>query len=207
MTPVNLLLIAITAVLSWMAFNNRKLADRLILWPPAVDRHRQYDRLITYGFIHADWSHLIFNMITLFFFGGQIEKVMLALTGSWLTYPAFYLGALLVSILPSYLKNQKNPNYLSLGASGAVSAVLFAFILLSPWTIILVFFIPAPAIIYAVFYVGYSIWMDKRGGDRINHSAHLAGAAFGVIFMLAMQPAIFSHFLAQLSNPTFGFGR
>ncbi|KAG0755420.1 hypothetical protein G6F22_020617 [Rhizopus arrhizus] len=77
MTPVNLLLIAITAILSWMAFNNRKLADRLILWPPAVDRHRQYDRLVTYGFIHADWSHLIFNMITLFFFGGFIESVML----------------------------------------------------------------------------------------------------------------------------------
>ena len=98
MTPVNLLLIAITAILSWMAFNNRKLADRLILWPPAIDRHRQYDRLVTYGFIHADWSHLIFNMITLFFFGGFIESVMVQLTGSYLTYPAFYIGALLVSL-------------------------------------------------------------------------------------------------------------
>lgn len=203
MTPVNLLLIAITVLVSWMAFKNRALADRLILWPPAVDRNRQYDRLITYGFIHADLAHLAFNMITLFFFGGQIERVMLGLTGSYLTYPAFYLGALLVSILPSYLKNQKNPNYLSLGASGAVSAVLFAFILLSPWSIIFVFFIPAPAIIYAAFYVGYSIWMDRRGGDRINHSAHLAGAAFGVLFMLAMRPEIFQHFLVELSNPRF----
>jgi len=187
MTPVNLLLIAITVIVSWMAFKNRALADRLILWPPAVDRNRQYDRLITYGFIHADLSHLAFNMITLFFFGGFIEQVMLQLSGS-------------------YLKNQKNPNYLSLGASGAVSAVLFAFILIKPWSIILVLFIPAPAIIYAVFYVGYSIWMDRRGGDRINHSAHLAGAAFGVLFMLAMQPSIFSHFLRELSNPTFRLG-
>lgn len=203
MTPVNLLLIAITVLVSWMAFKNRALADRLILWPPAVDRKRQYDRLITYGFIHADLAHLAFNMITLFFFGGQIERVMLGLTGSYLTYPAFYLGALLVSILPSYLKNQKNPNYMSLGASGAVSAVLFAFILLSPWSIIFVFFIPAPAIIYAAFYVGYSIWMDRRGGDRINHSAHLAGAAFGVLFLLAMRPEIFQHFLVELSNPRF----
>ena len=206
MTPVNLLLIAITVIVSWMAFKNRALADRLILWPPAVDRNRQYDRLITYGFIHADLSHLAFNMITLFFFGGFIEQVMLQLSGSYLTYPAFYLGALLVSILPSYLKNQKNSNYLSLGASGAVSAVLFAFILIKPWSIILVLFIPAPAIIYAVFYVGYSLWMDRRGGDRINHSAHLAGAAFGVLFMLAMQPSIFSHFLRELSNPTFRLG-
>ena len=204
MTPVNLLLIAITVIVSWMAFNNRKLADRLILWPPAVDRHRQYDRLITYGFLHADWPHLIFNMITLFFFGGQIEGLMVRLSGSYLTYPVFYLGALVISILPSYIKNQKNPNYLSLGASGAVTAVLFAFILLSPWTLIFVFFIPAPAILYAVFYVGYSIWMDKRGGDQVNHSAHLAGAAFGVLFMLAMQPSIFNHFLTELANPRFG---
>ncbi|HBS62286.1 MAG TPA: rhomboid family intramembrane serine protease [Stenotrophomonas sp.] len=203
MTPVNLLLIAITVIVSWMAFKNRALADRLILWPPAVDRRRQYDRLVTYGFIHADLGHLAFNMITLFFFGGQIEGVMVQLTGSYLTYPAFYIGALLVSILPSYLKNQKNPNYLSLGASGAVSAVLFAFILLSPWSVIFVLFIPAPAIIYAVFYVGYSIWMDRRGGDRINHSAHLAGAAFGVLFMLMMQPSIFNHFLRELGNPSF----
>lgn len=204
MTPVNLLLIAITALVSWMAFNNRVLHDRLILWPPAVDRNRQYDRLATYGFIHADWMHLIFNMFTLFFFGGQIETVMVALTGSYLTYPAFYLAALVVSILPSYLKNQKNPNYRSLGASGAVSAVLFAFILLSPWTKIFVLFIPAPAILYAVFYVGYSIWMERRGGDNINHNAHLAGAAFGVIFMLAMRPEIFGHFLTELGNPRFG---
>ncbi|MGV8960339.1 MAG: rhomboid family intramembrane serine protease [Stenotrophomonas sp.] len=202
--PITLILIAITGLVSWLAFSNRKLADRLILWPPAVDRHRQYDRLVTYGFIHADFSHLLFNMITLFFFGRAIEQVMTQFTGSVLTYPLFYLAALVVSILPSYLKNQKNPNYLSLGASGAVSAVLFAFILLSPWTIILVLFIPAPAILYAVFYVGYSIWMDKRGGDRINHSAHLAGAAFGVVFMLIMEPRVLQVFLQQLMNPSFG---
>ncbi|HEY0332289.1 MAG TPA: rhomboid family intramembrane serine protease [Stenotrophomonas sp.] len=198
---ITLLLIAITAIVSWMAFKNRKLADRLVLWPPAIDRHRQYDRLVTYGFIHADFSHLLFNMVTLFFFGRAIEGVMLQLTGSMLTYPLFYLGALVVSILPSYLKNQKNPNYLSLGASGAVSAVLFAYILLSPWTWIFVFFIPVPAIIYAVFYVGYSIWMDRRGGDRINHSAHLAGAAFGVLFMVAMEPGVIGVFLQQLASP------
>ncbi|NJB77441.1 rhomboid family intramembrane serine protease [Xanthomonas arboricola] len=201
---ITLILIAITGIVSWMAFNNRKLADRLILWPPALDKHKQYDRLVTYGFIHADLGHLVFNMITLFFFGRVIEKVMTQLTGSVLTYPLFYLAALVVSILPSYLKNQKNPNYLSLGASGAVSAVLFAFILLQPWTIILVLFIPAPAIIYAVFYVGYSLWMDRRGGDRINHSAHLAGAAFGVMFMLIMEPRVLQVFLEQLSNPRFG---
>ncbi|KRG58213.1 rhomboid family intramembrane serine protease [Stenotrophomonas sp. W1S232] len=202
-SPFTFLLIAITGLVSWQAFNNRRLADRLILWPPAISRHRQYDRLIGYGFIHADWAHLIFNMITLFFFGRLIEQVMAQISGSVLTFPLFYLGALVVSILPTYLKNKNNPNYLSLGASGAVSAVLFAFILLSPWSLIFVLFIPAPAIVYAVFYVGYSLWMDKRGGDQINHSAHLAGAAFGVLFMLCMEPGILGHFLQRLANPSF----
>ncbi|WP_313170046.1 rhomboid family intramembrane serine protease [Stenotrophomonas sp.] len=203
--PITLILIAITALVSWMAFNNRKLADRLILWPPAIDKHRQYDRLVTYGFIHADFGHLLFNMVTLYFFGRSIEVIMLGITGQWWVYPLFYLAALVVSILPTYLKNQKNPNYLSLGASGAVSAVLFAYILIAPWKLILVMFIPAPAIVYAAFYVGYSIWMDKKGGDNVNHSAHLAGAAFGVMFMLFMEPELLQHFLQSLMNPTFSF--
>ena len=203
--PITLILIAITALVSWMAFNNRKLADRLILWPPAIDKHKQYDRLVTYGFIHADFGHLLFNMVTLYFFGRSIEVIMLGITGQWWVYPLFYLAALVVSILPTYLKNQKNPNYLSLGASGAVSAVLFAYILIAPWKLILVMFIPAPAIVYAAFYVGYSIWMDKKGGDNVNHSAHLAGAAFGVMFMLIMEPELLQHFLQSLMNPTFRF--
>lgn len=202
-SPITLLLIAVTCLVSWLAFNNRQLMDRLILWPPAIDRHKQYDRLLTYGFIHADFTHLLFNMITLYFFGREIERFMAAATGSMLTFPLFYLGGLVVSILPTYLKNQKNPNYLSLGASGAVSAVLFAFILLTPWSLIFVFFIPMPAILYAVVYVGYSIWMDRRGGDRINHSAHLAGAAFGVLFMVIMSPDVIAHFFSALTSPSF----
>ena len=203
-SPITLGLIAVTALVSWLAFKDRRLVDRLILWPPAVSQRHQYWRLASYGLLHADLSHLLFNMITLFFFGRLIEQVMVQLTGSWLTYPLFYLTALVVSILPSYLRNQSNRNYFSLGASGAVSAVLFAFILIQPWSLIFVFFIPAPAILYAVFYVGYSIWMDRRGGDRINHSAHLAGAAFGVMFMLAMEPRLFNVFIDQLLNPRFG---
>ena len=201
--PVTFFLIGITCLVSWMAFNNRKLMDRLILWPPAIDQHRQYDRLVTYGFIHGDFMHLLFNMVTLFFFGQQIEQLMTRVMGIW-AYPVFYVSALVVSILPTYLKNQKNPNYLSLGASGAVSAVLFAFVLLAPWSTIGVMFIPMPAIVFAVLYVGYSIWMDRRGGDRINHSAHLAGAAYGVLFMAIMEPRVLGIFLEQLGNPSFG---
>jgi len=202
--PITLLLIGVTCVVSLLAFRTPSLLMRLILWPPAIDRHRQYDRLVTYGFIHADFWHLLFNMVTLFFFGRVMEQVMTQLSGSRLTFVAFYFSALVVSILPTYLKHQKDPNYRSLGASGAVSAVLFAYILIDPWARIGVFFVPMPAIVFAVLYIAYSIWMDRRGGDNVNHGAHLAGAAYGILFFAAMEPRVLGHFLESLTRPSFG---
>lgn len=122
-----LIIIIITTVLSFTAFSNRTLMNRLIMWPPAMQRG-QYDRFITYGFVHADGTHLLFNMFTLFFFGRAIEDFYRPYLGG-LGFVLFYLAALIVSMLPSYLKHKNDPNYLSLGASGAVSAVLFAYIL------------------------------------------------------------------------------
>src|SRR5690606_28863997 len=116
-------------------------------------------------------------------------------------YVLFYAGGLLVSILPSYLANRNNPAYRSLGASGAVSAVLFAFILLQPWAMLYVFFIPAPAIVFAVVYVGYSVWAERQARDNVNHSAHLWGAAYGIVFMLIMEPRVLLIFWEQLTNP------
>jgi len=196
-------LIAVTVLVSWLAFERPALMDRLILWPPAIDRKKQYDRLVTHGFIHADWSHLLFNMITLYFFGRQIERAMAQLIGP-LGFVLFYLSAIVIAILPTYLRHRHDAHYRSLGASGAVSAVLFAFILLEPWAIIGVFFLPMPAILYAVMYIGYSIYMNRRGGDNINHSAHLSGALYGVLFMLVMEPRIGPYFLQQLMSPSFG---
>ncbi|SFN46305.1 rhomboid family intramembrane serine protease [Dokdonella immobilis] len=194
-----LVIILVTCAISFLAFRNEKLISDLILWPPAISRGKQYYRLLSYGFIHADGTHLLFNMITLYFFGRLIEQFMASYIGT-LGFVAFYLSAIVVSILPTYVKNVGNPAYRSLGASGAVSAVLFAFVLLQPWATILIFFVPCPAIIYAVLYVGYSIYMDRKGSDNINHSAHLWGAAYGVLFLLAMEPRIFGVFLAQLTG-------
>ena len=200
--PVTLVLIAITVLVSWQAFEKPQLLGRLILWPPAVDRRRQYDRLLTHGFIHADWQHLLFNMITLFFFGGTIERAFAPYIGP-VGFLLFYLSAILVAILPTYLRHRHDPNYRSLGASGAVSAVLFASILINPWSLLLVLFIPMPAIVFGVCYIGYSIWMDKRGGDNINHSAHLWGAGYGVLFTAMMEPRIIGVFLERLASPSF----
>jgi len=197
---LTLAIIAVTCVVSFLAFNKPKLMDDLILWPPAIQRHREYHRLVTYGLVHADFGHLLFNMLTLFFFGRAIESFYAMELGRF-GFLLFYIGGLLVSILPTYLKNRRNPNYHSLGASGAVSAVLFAYILFAPWNRIIVFVLPMPAILYAVLYVGYSIYMDRVGRDNINHSAHLWGAAYGVVFTLLIEPRVFTHFLALLMNP------
>lgn len=194
-------IIIITVVVSLLAFNQPKLMNRLIFWGPAIGRG-QYDRFITYGFVHADGFHLLFNMITLFFFGSFIEQFYRQYAFD-MGFALFYLGGLIVAILPTYFKHKNDVNYFSLGASGAVSAILFAFILFRPWNIIYVFFIPVPAIIFAVLYVAYSIWAEKRGQSGINHGAHLWGAAYGIIVTIALQPQVLSIFLYQLTNPGF----
>jgi membrane associated rhomboid family serine protease len=201
---VTLSLIGVTCLVSYLAWKQPSLMARTILWPPAIARGREYWRLLSYGFVHADGQHLLFNMITLYFFGGAMEHYfsVLGLPSPW-GFIGFYLSALLVSILPSYLRNRDNPNYRSLGASGAVSAVLFAFILIQPWSLIIVFVIPVPAIVYAVLYVGYSLWMERQGRDNVNHSAHLWGAGYGVLFTVLWQPRILEHFLLELTSPRF----
>ncbi|MPW43996.1 rhomboid family intramembrane serine protease [Acinetobacter guerrae] len=194
-------LIAITVIVSLLAFSNQALMNRLIFWPPAMQRG-QYDRFITHGFVHADGTHLLFNMITLFFFGRVIESFYRQYFFD-LGFVLFYLGGLIFAIFPSYLKHKNDTNWASLGASGAVSAVLFAYILFEPWKLILVFFIPVPAIIFAILYVGYSIWSGKRGNSNINHSAHLWGAAYGVVMTIILEPRLIAHFINKLSHLPF----
>ncbi len=197
-----LIIIAITCVVSFLALNNDKLMAKLILWPPAIARDHDWYRLASYGLVHADFMHLFFNMLTLFFFGRVMEQFYIERLGN-LGFLFFYVLGLILSILPTYLQNRNNAQYRSLGASGAVSAVLFAFILFDPWATILLYFVPVPAIVFAVLYTAYSIYMDKRGGDNVNHSAHLWGAAYGVVFTVLVDPDVVGHFLRELGNPHF----
>jgi membrane associated rhomboid family serine protease len=198
--PITLCIIAVTCVVSFLALNNGRLMNDLILWPPAIARQREYHRLVTYGLVHADFGHLLFNMLTLFFFGRVMEGFFAARLGPF-GFALFYIVGLVISILPTYLKNRDNPNYRSLGASGAVSAVMFAYILLEPWQRILVLVIPMPAIVYALAYTGYSIYMDRRGQGNVNHSAHLWGAAYGVVFTLLVDHRVLPYFLYALTHP------
>lgn len=210
--PVTIILIAANVLLSIACFNDERLMGRMIMWPYGVKRYRQYYRFITSGFIHANWVHLFFNMFTLFFFGRVIEAYFSFLQlGGVLSYLLLYFLGLIVSDIPTYLKQKDNYNYHSLGASGAVSAVVFAAIVFNPWSSIYLFgAIRIAAAVYAVLYIWYSIYMAKRGGDNINHDAHLYGALFGLGFTIAliaaMQPTLFGPILDQLKEPSF-FGR
>jgi len=197
--PITVALIAITCLVSWQAMERPRLLERLILWPPAVQRG-QPERLFSYGLVHADFGHLLFNMITLFFFGRAIEPYITGRLGIW-GFPFFYISALLVSVLPGYLRHRQNPSYRTLGASGAVSAVLFAFIPLAPWNLIYVFFLPVPALLYGVLFIGYSVYMDRRGGDAVNHSAHLWGAVYGLMFVILADDRVLPRFLRLLVSP------
>ena len=195
-----LALIIITCVVSFVAWQQPAVLNRLIMWPPAVAQRGQVDRFITHGFIHADGMHLLFNMFTLFFFGRVIENFYRPYLGG-MGFALFYVSAIVVAMLPSYWDHKNDANYFSLGASGAVSAVLFAFILFAPWSTIYVFFIPMPAIIFAVLYTAYSIWSSQRGRDNINHSAHLWGAAYGIAVTLLIEPNLISRFMQKLLHP------
>lgn len=178
-----------------------------LFWPYRVLKQREYYRFLTGGFLHADLMHLIFNLFTLYFFGRNLEWIFSqGDLGGVPAYLLFYGLALIVSDLPSFMKHRHNPSFRSLGASGAVSAVVFATILFSPWEKIYLFgALGIPAVLYAFLFVAYSIYMGKRGQDGINHDAHLWGGVFGMIGMLIWvilrNPELINFIINALLNP------
>ncbi len=188
MLSITVLIIIITALVSFAAFRNDKIMNDLIFYPPAVTDNRQYYRFITCGFIHADMGHLIFNMLSLYLFGKFVEDKFEEIFGAngKLLYVVMYILALIVSLLPTYFRNRNNSYYRSLGASGAVSAVVFAGLMIAPYVKVGLFILPPiiPGFIFGPLYLIISAWLDKRGADNINHSAHIWGALFGVAFLI-----------------------
>lgn len=209
--PITLGLIAANVILSLIAFSNQDFYAKSLMWPYGVKRYNQFYRFISSGFIHADWMHLIFNMLTLFFFGRNVEMFFNGYgLGGNISYLLLYFTGLIISDLPTYFKQKDNYNYHSLGASGAVSAVLFSSIVFDPWSGIIIYFIQLSGLLYAILYLVYCVYAAKRGGDNINHEAHFWGAMYGILFTIAliavMQPGLFEGILEQLKNPSL-FGR
>ncbi|MES2430935.1 MAG: rhomboid family intramembrane serine protease [Bacteroidota bacterium] len=210
--PITLILIGINIIVSLIGFGSEAFINKTIMWPYGISRNKEYYRFISSGFIHADFVHLLFNMITLYFFGQNLEYYFkdYALGGS-ISYIFLYFLGMIAADLPTYNKQKDNKNYLSLGASGAVSAVVFATILFSPWSTVRLYgAIQISLAVYAILYLLYCVYMSKKGGGNINHDAHLWGSVFGLIFTLALiavlQPWLFTSIIEELQHPSL-FGR
>lgn len=198
---ITYLIIGVTAVISYMAFQNAELADKLQFNAAKIIHQKQYYRLVSHAFIHGSWSHLIVNMFVLYFFGQGIEQYFGYYFGNSATlyYLLLYFGGILASNIWSLIKHQNNYYYNAVGASGAVSALLFAFIFFNPWEPLYLFAIlPIPGIVFAIGYLIYSYQMSKRKTDNVAHDAHILGAVFGFLFPILLRPGLFDNFIDQL---------
>ena len=212
-----IILIILTALVSYLAFQNREIFERYKFNAYLIYHKKDYVRLLSHGFLHADWMHLIFNMLVLYFFGPVIENTFIALFSSQndltiagtalpygkilgrLSFLVFYLSAIVVASLVSLVKHKNHHYYNSVGASGAVSAMVFAFILFAPLEKICLWGVLCfPGIIWGLVYLGYSYYQTKQNNDNINHDAHFIGSVYGFTFPLLIEPQLFLHFIQQL---------
>lgn len=205
---VTVVIVALTALISIRGFSKPELIERLKHSPYRETRNGEWYRLITSGFVHGGWLHLLINMFVLYVFGITVETIFIDLFGNPAAgrsiYAAMYLLTIVVGDLPTLLRQRHNPGYGSIGASGAVSGVMFIFILFFPWkTLYLYGIIPIPAILAGIGILWYSSWASKHQQDNIDHLAHFAGALFGVLFVIALKPWVASYFLQEVSNLPF----
>lgn len=209
--PIVTLLLASNVLLTYLAFEREKLFRRLRFSPIAVLQDREWGRLIGHAFIHGSWLHLGVNMLVLYMFGRNVELFFSEqfgpVPGSFL-FLLLYFGGLIAASLPSLYKQAQNPNYFSVGASGAIAAVLFAHILFRPTATLIVFPIPfpLPSFLVGFLYILYERYMEKRGGDNVAHDAHLWGAIFGVFFTAFSKPSLVPAFFASVRDYFQAFG-
>ena len=202
---MTLTLIIITSIVSILAFQDQRLFYQSVLSPYRMVHNNEWYRILTHGFIHGSYLHLFVNMIVLFSFGKVIESYLGIYTDKILPhYFVLYFGGMIVSTITTTIKQRNNPNYMAVGASGAVSAVLFAYIFFAPWSKVLFMgILPIPGIIFAVLYVVYSSYMSRKGNDNIGHDAHLWGALFGFVYPIVIHPDLLPKFISLITHPTF----
>ncbi len=199
-----IIIIAVTALISIAGFNNADIINKLILWPRQMNNPSEYYRLLTNGFIHNDWNHLIFNMLSLYFFGSTVQLTIEELNAPGAVYVILYLSGIIIAALPSFLKNRNNSYYRSLGASGGVASILFFTIYFYPWSRVGIIFIPfvkIPCIIFGALFLAYEAYMGRRGAGNVNHDAHFWGSVYGLFFAFMIDPSHGAVLFDQLTHP------
>ncbi|MDP3930325.1 MAG: rhomboid family intramembrane serine protease [Bacteroidota bacterium] len=197
---ITLSIVVITAIISIQAFNNAGFMQKLIFNPYAINQKKEWYRFLSSGFLHGDWIHLLLNMFVLFSFGSAVQKYYAYFFGSVGNYLfiLLYLSSIVAANASTYYAHKNNPGYNGLGASGAVSAVVFASILFQPTAKIYLYgLIGIPGYIAGIAYLVYSQYSSKNSQDNINHEAHFYGAVYGVVFTLVFKPSVFKYFLNQ----------
>lgn len=203
---ITFIILLLTVATSIIGFSNPTFLSKGMLNPYMVHNRKEYWRLISSGFLHAGFFHLLINMMVLLGFGTVVEmyyREAFPANGK-IYFTILYLGSILVANIPSLNKHKDNIYYNSLGASGAVAAILFASILFDPWQKIYIFgILPLPGVILGPLYLFFEYTMSKRGGTNINHDAHFYGAIFGLLFTIILDPSILKYFIHVLLNPPF----
>ena len=195
------IIIGITVLVSYAAFSNAGLKAKLQFNAAEIVHRKEYYRLISHAFVHANWSHLGVNMLVLFFFGRNVEAYFILFFGpkGIAYFILLYIGGILFSNIWALIKHKNNYYYNAVGASGAVSAVLFCFIFFDPWEkLYLMMVVPIPGILFAVGYLFYSYYQSKKKTDNVAHDAHFLGAVFGILLPILLNPDLFGRFIDKL---------
>jgi len=207
---ITYIFLGIMVLCSMMAESNPQLKQKWMMNPYHAHHNKQYYRFLTSGFIHGGYLHLAFNAIGMYYFGGAIEQIFnspyIFGDSGTLYFCILFIIGIIISSIPSYIKYKNNIHYNALGASGGVSALVFAFILFLPTQMLSFIFIPfieIPGFILGAFYLIYSYYQAKNGNDNIGHEAHLAGAIFGLVFCIVLQPTVVPRFFEQIASFSF----
>lgn len=199
---ITLIIIAITVFTSITSMDNHSLKNKLLFNPYMIHHRKEWYRFFTGAFIHADWLHLAFNMFSLYMFGGSVEREYSYLFGEkgLLFFILLYVLGIVMASFYSYEKNKNNVYYNALGASGAVSAVVFSYIILFPTQKLLFLFLPfpIPAYLFGIIFLGVEYYLGKRGNTNIGHDAHFWGAIHGVVFTIILKPSLIASFIEQV---------
>jgi membrane associated rhomboid family serine protease len=198
---INLLIIISIGVVSYISFNNHKLFNQLLFRPYTIVREKEWYRFLTSAWVHGGFFHLFVNLFVLYGFGNVLEIYFTAWFGGIgkFYYLLLFLVSIVLSHLSTYFKHIDNYAYASVGASGGVSGVLFATIMLEPLQNLYLFaLIPIPGIVFGVLYLIYSQQMANRSNDNINHEAHFYGALAGILVLVLLRPSVVPDFFQQL---------